>query len=434
MHNLALELSQLGHNVTGSDDEIYDPAYSRLKQACLLPDTMGWNSERIHRGIDVVILGMHALLDNPELKRAEELGLKVVSFPRFVGDEVKASKRIVICGSHGKSTITGMIMHALRAHELSFDFLLGGLLEGFDTMVRLRNCSIFVAEGDEYLSSRADRISKMMHYKGNIVVITGIEWDHMNVFPTFDIYKNQFHDLVVQTNHLDGEVIAFANDEVLNDVLDDAQPLRLTKYQGLHQSEDGSIIYEGKEYGSSIFGQHNMANLNAALLVCQRLGITPNQFLTSMKDFHGVGKRLERISEDPIVYLDYAHAPSKVKATVEAVANRHKNRKVVGIYELHTYSSLNVDFLPHYKGSMAAVDHCIIFVDDHALMMKRMPQIPSELINQSFNHVHLEVVTSREELELRIARLKDSVEVFLFMSSGKFGGMNLEEVFEIHSK
>ena len=426
MHNLALELQAQGYEVSGSDDEIYDPAYSRLKKGGILPKNLGWHPSRITSDIDLVILGMHAHTDNIELAKAMDLGLKIQSFPEFVGESSQAAQKVVICGSHGKSTITAMIMHVLSSTDFHFDYLLGGMLSGFDRMVKLRGAPVIIIEGDEYLSSRIDPTPKMLHYHGDIVIITGIEWDHKNVFPTFETYKHQFEELINQTSRKNGKIFWYQKDLHLKDIVGQCDLIDHMGYQELEQNDDLEVFFENKTYSLQIFGNHNMANLNAARLACNQLGISNTIFFDTMKSFKGVGRRLELISKDPIMYLDYAHAPSKVKATTAAVRKRYSDHQILAIFELHTYSSLDAEFLPNYKETMDDVDTAIIFFDEHALKMKRLRMLEKNFVASCFSHQNIIVTKDVHSLQNLILENLSKHEITLFMSSGNFGGMNFE--------
>ncbi len=426
MHNLALELAAQGHTVSGSDDEIYDPARSRLDAAGLLPEE-GWNPDRITSDIDLIVLGMHAHLDNPELAKAKELHIDVVSFPEYVGRYSTSPTKVVIAGSHGKSTTTAMIMHALKTIGLDADYLLGGLLDGFDRMVRLSGAPVMVIEGDEYLSSRVDPQPKMLHYHGQIVVITGVEWDHKNVFPTEENYVSQFDHLISQCADEDTSIIWFGEDEHLQGLMKKRNDLSEQAYDQYHL-QDGQVTAGQKLYPLHIFGDHNMANLKAAALVCEKLGIQEADFLSAMSSFKGVGKRLELISRDPIVYLDYAHAPSKVRATVRAVRSAYTTKKILAIYELHTYSSLSEDFLPQYEGTLDEVDDAIVYFDHHALKMKRLPDLDNSKVQTGFANDKLRVISDQDELQSMLIDMKNNYDVILLMSSGTFGGLDLDKI------
>lgn len=425
MHNLAMELAVQGHIVSGSDDEIYDPAYSRLKNAGLLPSQVGWNSDQITREIDLVILGMHARQDNPELVRAKNLDLEIMSFPEFIGRFSKAQKRVVVAGSHGKSTTTAMIMHVLKKLNIKADYLLGGILPGIDRMVNLSGSDILVVEGDEYLSSRIDPTPKMLHYNGNIVVITGIEWDHMNVFPTYDDYTSQFANLIDSVNRSGGKIFWYKKDKQSEELINKSKSLRHLSYGALDQDENLNIKFQKAIYPVKIFGKHNMANLNAARQVCNELGIGDDDFFQAITDFVGVKRRLELVTQDPRIFLDYAHAPSKVKATVKAVKEQFPDDKILAIYELHTYSSLNKDFIPNYKHTLENADEAIIFIDEHALKMKRMPSLDPKLVRKSFDHKNITILSDRVDLKKHFDDAKSIFDTILLMSSGTFGGLKI---------
>ena len=433
MHNLALALHQNGHHVTGSDDEIYNPARDRLAAAGLLPAEFGWFPERITSGLNIVILGMHARADNPELARARELNLLVLSFPEFIFQHARNKTRLVVAGSHGKTTTTAMIMHVLRLSNRSFDYLVGAQLEGFDTMVRLSDAPVMVIEGDEYLSSAIDRRPKFLHYQPHIAIITGIAWDHINVFPTFEEYCHQFQ-LLVESIEPGGDVIYFEKDELLRQIVKDTTGnFQALPYSGLsYEVNRGKALV--KRPGNvpvvlEIFGDHNLANLHAALLACLQLGVSEEAFWKAAATFKGAAKRLQTIveTENYTAWLDFAHAPSKAKATVEAVHKLYPERHLTACLELHTFSSLNKNFLPHYAGSLEQADTACVFFSPHTLEMKKMPPIEPEEIHSSFQRDDLLVFTERADFE---AFLKKQTRVhanLLLMSSGTFGGMNVLE-------
>ncbi len=428
MHNLALELQGQGHEITGSDDEIYDPARSRLSAVGLLPDQMGWAPQRIDSNIDIIILGMHAQKDNPELLAAQDMGLSIMSFPEFIGETIKARSKIVVAGSHGKSTITAMIMHVLNYLQIESDYVLGGMLAGFKRMVSLSGASIAVIEGDEYLSSRVDSTSKMMHYHGDIVVISGIEWDHMNVFPTVENYIEQFEKLIEQTTREGGKVIWYEGDPYLGNLMREVSQGTGIAYDNLKVDDSGAVVWDGKQYPIAVFGDHNLANMNAARLACIEVGVNAGDFFAAIASFEGVGKRLELIFSEPVVYLDYAHAPSKVRATVHAVRSRHRQSKILAVYELHTYSSLNAQFLPHYEDTMSRSDQAVIYYDNHALAMKQMPALERNVVKEAFGE-GTHVYRDQSELKDYLMSVKSDYDVILMMSSGTFGGLDLDEIF-----
>lgn len=429
MHNLAMELQALGHEVTGSDDEIYNPAADRLKKSGLFPSALGWHADKVTPDIDIVILGMHAQLDNPELQRALELKLTIYSFPEYIADHIRDKTKIVITGSHGKTTTTSMIMHVMRKMNIDFDYLVGGLVEGFDRMVRLSSSSKYaVIEGDEYLSSRMDKRPKMLHYNADILITTGVAWDHMNVFPTYESYKEQFRQLFRQLS--DNDLLIYCNDDQdLSELVKESEYHNTKPYTTL--KNDGTQVYHnGKIYELSIFGSHNFANLNAARLACLQIGIHDDQFFSAIKDFKGAGNRLELICNNPLIYRDFAHAPSKVRATVSAIRERYPKASILAVTELHTYSSLNQEFIPHYRNTLEAADKAIVFYDPEAVRLKRLPELDRSDIRQSFNHKDLIAVNNTIELQSILSMLKKDFDIIVLMSSGKFGGMSISELIE----
>ncbi len=427
MHNLAMELQALGHQVTGSDDEIYEPALSRLNSVSLLPPRMGWDSSRISSDIDLIILGMHAQLDNPELIKAQELGLRIESFPEFIAKHIAPKKKIVVTGSHGKTTTTAMIMYALNKLGISFDYLVGGLIDGFDRMVKLSDdADIAVVEGDEYLSSRLDNRPKMLHYQGDVVITTGVSWDHMNVFPTYENYLSQFRSLYNSMN--DHSVIIYdKRDAELKRLVIEAPDVNKRAYEPLEVAGDG-IKYDEQEYAINVFGAHNRANLHAALIACQHINIEPTEFLNAISGFTGVDKRLSLVSNDPIIYRDFAHAPSKVKATVLAVRERYADSSILGVLELHTYSSLNKEFIPQYSGALDGADRALVFYDPQVVARKRLPPLSVEFIADCFNHPNLNVIDRVDGLKSILQDETGQHETYLLMSSGNFGNIKPVEV------
>ena len=386
MHNLALALHHNGFKVTGSDDEVYNPSRQRLADVGLLPDEMGWHPERIHDGIEAIIVGMHARADNPELKKAQELGLRIVSYPAFMYEQSKDKKRVVIGGSHGKTTTTAMILHVLNYWNVDADYLVGAQLEGFERMVRISDAPIIVIEGDEYLSSPLVREPKFHFYKPHIAILTGVAWDHINVFPTFENYVEQFEKFV--TTIEDGGFLAYyTKDEHLTKIAANAKrSIRKEAYDTYrYRIEEGvTIVNHGeKESRLKIFGDHNLQNMNAARLVCNELNLSDNQFFEAIATFTGAAKRLELLKETAtsIAYKDFAHAPSKLKATVHALKKRFPKRELIACFELHTFSSLNKVFLPQYKNAMEAADVAYVYFSEHTLEMKRLPMITKEEVN-----------------------------------------------------
>lgn len=427
MHNLALALKQNGHQVSGSDDEIYEPAAGRLKAAGLYPDQSGWNPENIHSDLDLVILGMHARKDNPELLRALELGLKIQSFPEYFAECSGNKTRIVVGGSHGKTSTTAMIMHVLKDQGLDFDYLVGAQLEGFDTMVRISNALIVVIEGDEYLSSAIDLKSKFLWYKPHLAIITGIAWDHVNVFPTFDSYLNTFKAFAGSI--VSGGKLFMFEEDPHQKAIGESCTGQFISYGSIASETKGEqvILKLGKnDTPLQVFGAHNLQNMQAAWLICKELGISENDFAQSIFGFKGAAKRLECIlkSEDLLVFRDFAHAPSKVKATVKAVRTQFPERKMIAVFELHTYSSLRADFLPGYFGSLDGADVALVYYDPHVFEMKRMPLVDPEEVQRNFGE-NVRIIHDPQTLRNQIEASINGKSVILLMSSGTFGGMSL---------
>lgn len=436
MHNLALALLQKGYNVTGSDDEIYDPAKSRLEKAGILPKKIGWNTDNIHEDLDAVILGMHARKDNPELKKAQDLGLKVYSFPEYVFEQTKNKQRIVIAGSHGKTSITSIILHVLKYYDRNFDYLVGAQIEGFDLMVKLtEDAPIIILEGDEYLSSALEMKSKFLFYHPHITLISGIAWDHFNVFPVFENYVKAFEQLA------DGMPKASTllwdeTDDIANiigkQVRTDVNPAPYSAHP--YEVNDGKISLKTKQ-GSiplKIFGEHNMKNLQGAKIILEKIAITEEMFYEAIQTFSGAAKRLEKLGENKntIIYRDFAHAPSKVGATTTAGKELYPERKLVACYELHTYSSLNKEFLPHYTEKLNAADNAVVFYSPHTVEMKKMPAISPEEIKAAFGREDLQIFTTAEELEAYLKAQNWYQSNLLLMSSGTFGGTDLPKLSE----
>ncbi|HYW94595.1 MAG TPA: Mur ligase family protein [Bacteroidales bacterium] len=432
MHNLAIALHKKGYQVTGSDDEIFEPSKSRLDKYGLLPPEWGWHPEKLDKSVDAVILGMHAREDNPELKQARKLGLKIYSFPEYLYEQTKKKKRVVIAGSHGKTTITSMIMHVLRDNGVSFDYMVGSQLEGFDTMVNLEETNrIAVFEGDEYLSSPLDKRPKFMHYKADIALISGIAWDHMNVFPEYKTYLEQF-TLLTRNMDKDGTLVYNEADEETRKIANAAPGgIHRIPYQAVNYrvSNDRLIVYDdGEKTTLNIFGKHNMENLAGAMKIGGLLGVNKQDFLSSMKTFKGAKKRQELLSDNgkTKVYLDFAHAPSKVKATVEAFKEMFPDKKLTACLEIHTYSSLNKNFLPQYKGSLDKADEAALFYNPEVVAHKKMEALSAEVIRECFALPRLKVFDNREELEEYLGGKSSVGGVLLLMSSGNFSGMDFE--------
>lgn len=434
MHNLALALHHKGYKVTGSDDTIFEPSKSRLSKHNLLPETFGWFPERITNSLDAVILGMHAKADNPELLKAKELGLKIYSYPEFLYEQSKQKTRVVIGGSHGKTTITAMILHVMNYHDKEVDYMVGAQLEGFDTMVHLTEENDFIVlEGDEYLSSPIDRRPKFHLYKPNIALLSGIAWDHINVFPTFENYVEQFK-IFADSMSRGGILVYNEEDSTVKQVAEEATaPTRKHAYTtAAYSVENGKTLLETPEgpMPIEIFGAHNLNNLAGAKWICQHMGVDEDEFYEAISTFKGASKRLEKITENnnAVVYKDYAHSPSKVSATTKAVKNQYPDRKLVACLELHTYSSLNAEFLDQYEGALDAADKAIVFYSPDAVQIKQLDEVKAEQINEAFKRDDLVIFTNPADFKtyLYTQDFKDSV--LLLMSSGNYGGLDFNEL------
>jgi len=433
MHNLAIALSRKGYKVTGSDDEIFEPSKTRLAKQGILPENIGWNVDLIHWELDAVILGMHAREDNPELQKAKELNIPVFSYPEYLYEQSKNKIRVVIGGSHGKTTITSMLLHAINKIGLNVDYMVGAQLEGYDCMVKLsEEAEIMILEGDEYLSSPIDRRPKFHLYKPNIAIISGIAWDHINVFPTFEHYVEQF-EIFCQIIEPNGTLVYNLEDlEVLK--LGEKFSARINtvpyKTPDFEPTETGTILhYEGKDYPLSIFGPHNLQNLMGALRLGEAIGIQPENFLNAMQDFKGAGKRLQKVAEKDnfVMFKDFAHSPSKLMATTNAVKHQYQSRKVIACMELHTFSSLKREFLPHYKNSMAKADVALVYFNPEVVKHKKLEPITNEQVLEGFGGNV--VVTNKTSEVLEFIKQQDlSNSVLLMMSSGTFDGINYEEL------
>lgn len=434
MHNLALALSQNGYQVSGSDDEIFEPSRTRLEQAGILPESIGWFPEKINDQLDAIILGMHARKDNPELLKAQELGLKVYSYPEFIYEHSKDKQRIVICGSHGKTTITSMILHVLSYYKRNFDYLVGAQLEGFKTMAKLTDdAPIIIIEGDEYLSSPIDLTPKFLHYKHHIALISGISWDHINVFPTFEGYVRQFEHLA-DASPKGGSLIFNEDDDLVTVVCrkerDDVQQIEYKTPK--HEIKNG-VTYLTKEDPAipvQIFGKHNLNNLNGARAVCLKIGITNSMFNAAIKSFKGASNRLEVLEKNDkvTVFKDFAHAPSKLKATTSAVKEQFPDKEVVAVLELHTFSSLNKNFLPQYKDCFEKADVPMVYYNPKTIEHKKLEAISPEDIAQAFNNKNLKVYTNSDELKTELLGKNWNNKVLLLMTSGNFDGISLKEL------
>ncbi len=436
MHNLALALHNKGYHVTGSDDEIFDPSKSRLATKGLLPEKYGWFPAKISTDIEAIILGMHAKADNPELLKAKELGLKIYSYPEFLYEQSKNKTRVVIGGSHGKTTITSMILHVMHYHSRDVDYMVGAQLEGFDTMVKLTEKNDFIVlEGDEYLSSPIDRRPKFHLYKPNIALLSGIAWDHINVFPTYENYVEQFEIFLTEMTN-GGTIIYNQEDpEVKRVVENSTATIKKVAYQTPEYTvEDGTTLLETPEgpMPIEVFGKHNLNNLEGARWVCQLMGIDAEDFYEAIATFSGASKRLEKIAETEtaIAYKDFAHSPSKVKATTEALKNQYPDRKLIACLELHTYSSLNPEFLTEYQGALDAADMAVVFYSPHAVMIKGLEEIKVTQITDAFQREDLMVFTNPADFKTFLYTQDFKNTSLLLMSSGDYGGLDFDMVNE----
>lgn len=432
MHNLAIALQQTGHHISGSDDEIFEPSKGRLKSFGLLPNEMGWFPEKINHELDAIILGMHAKADNPELMEAQKTGIPVLSYPEFLAQHAAKKQRVVIGGSHGKTTITSMVMHVLKHAEKDFDYLVGSKIKNFDVMVRLTNqAPTMIFEGDEYLSSPIDLRPKFHWYKPHIALLTGIAWDHMNVFPTFENYLEQF-SIFMDGIEPEGVLIFNQNDPYIVNLVKTHPDLRSIGYNiHPHIVKKGItwLITPKGEIQISLFGQHNMQNLQGALLVCREMGITDEQFYEAIAHFEGAANRLEKVIETPHLtyFRDFAHAPSKLKATVEAVRQQFPEKKLVTCFELHTYSSLNQSFLKGYVNALNPADQACVYFNPHALQLKRLPMLQKEQVKEAFGNPQLQVFNDSNDMRQWVSHQIDDNTVVLMMSSGDFDGINHQE-------
>lgn len=435
MHNLAIALKLKNqYIITGSDDEIFEPSKSRLAKHDLLPSKMGWYADNITEDIEAIILGMHARADNPELLRAKELNLKIYSYPEYLYEQSKDKTRLVIGGSHGKTSITAMILHVLQSNKINIDYMVGAQLSGFDTMVKItQDSKVMILEGDEYLSSPIDRRPKFHLYKGHIAILSGIAWDHINVFPTFENYVEQF-SIFIETLEPNATLIYCEKDEVLKHLVENHKrtDIRRIPYAS-HQNEtvDGVsyLIDEGQKYELLIFGDHNMQNLNAALHACMSLGLSKNDFYSAIKSFKGAAKRLELIASNNTsrVYKDFAHSPSKLKATINAVRSQFKNKKLIACMELHTFSSLNKEFLNEYEHSMDVADQAIVYFNPHTIEHKKLASISEDQVKQAFKRDDLLIFTSSSDLQAHLKSLNYSDSNLLLMSSGNYDGIDVDK-------
>jgi UDP-N-acetylmuramate: L-alanyl-gamma-D-glutamyl-meso-diaminopimelate ligase len=431
MHQLAIALKRKNYEITGSDDEIFEPASSNLKKEGLLPAVTGWFPDKVEASLDAVILGMHAKDDNPELLAAKQLGIKIFSFPEYIFHESMQKTRVAIGGSHGKTSTTAMVMHVLRSANREFDYLVGARLDGFDQSVRITDAPVIICEADEYPASITDKRPKFHFLFPHIAVITGIAWDHINVFPTFEFYLEQFEIFISKIEP--GGVLIYNNSDKVLEKLVEQTTRKDIRYQPYHLPtyfiENGktAVMIDHVKTNLSIFGNHNLLNLQAAFFVCQELGVTPTVFSKAIEDFRGAAKRLEVLAsnENCNIYRDFAHAPSKVKASIQAVKQQYPERKLLAILELHTYSSLNEKFMQEYNGAMDDADVAVVFYSGHALELKRMPPLSENVVKEGFAKKNLIVFTKKEQLEDWLSHHSYADSNLLFMSSGDYDGIDL---------
>ncbi len=432
MHNLAIALHNKGYRVTGSDDTIFNPSKSRLEAKGLLPENFGWFPEKITSDLDAIVLGMHAKADNPELLKAQEMDLKIYSYPEFLYEQSKYKTRVVIGGSHGKTTITSMILHVMHYHGRDVDYMVGAQLEGFDVMVKLTDDNDFIVlEGDEYLSSPIDRRPKFHLYQPNIALLSGIAWDHINVFPTFENYVEQFKIFVDSITN-GGSISYNIEDDAVKTLVEASEnAIRKFPYETPEYTvDDGETLLETPEgtMPIEIFGKHNLNNLAGAKWICQHMGIDEDDFYESISTFKGASKRLEKIAEGEhsVAYKDFAHSPSKVKATTNAVKEQYKNRTIVACLELHTYSSLNAEFLKEYKGALDAADVAVVFYSPHAVEIKKLEAVTHEQIAMAFERDDLIIYTNPTDFKNYLFTQDFNNKALLLMSSGDYGGLDFE--------
>lgn len=434
MHNLALALHNKGYQVSGSDDTIFEPSKSRLEAKGLLPESFGWFPEKITSNLDAIVLGMHAKADNPELLKAQDLGLKIYSYPEFLYQQAKNKTRVVIGGSHGKTTITSMILHVMHYHNRDVDYMVGAQLEGFDVMVKLTEENDFmVLEGDEYLSSPIDRRPKFHLYKPNIALLSGIAWDHINVFPTYEGYVEQFRIFIdsivrggsITYNEEDPEVarVVEASENTIRKLPYHTPEYTVENGQTLLETPEGPLPIE-------VFGKHNLNNLAGAKWICQHMGIDEDDFYEAIATFKGASKRLEKIAESKhsVAYKDFAHSPSKVEATTKAVKEQYQDRTLVACLELHTYSSLNAEFLKEYKGALDAADVAVVFYSPHAVEIKKLEKVTHEQIAKAFERDDLIIYTNPDDFKNFLFSQDFNNKALLLMSSGNYGGLDFDEV------
>ena len=434
MHNLAIDLHNRGFKITGSDDEIYEPSRTLLAEKGILPVEMGWFPEKITTDLSCIILGMHARVDNPELAKAQELGIKIYSYPEFIYSQSLHKQRVVIAGSHGKTSITSIILHVLKFHNRKFDYMVGARIEGFETMAKLSDAPVIVIEGDEYLSSPIDRQPKFLHYHPHVMLMSGIAWDHVNVYPNFNDYVHQF-ELLANDLPKAGSFIYDETDELVNKIGSvERLGIKRFPYKALpNRIKDGKtflILPNKQELEISIFGEHNVKNLNGARLVLAQIGIDDDEFYAAIPSFKGAAKRLELVgkNDNTVIYKDFAHAPSKVEATTKAVKAQFPDRQLVACLELHTFSSLNKDFLGEYANKLNAADVPVVYFSPKTLEHKKLPAITPEDIKVHFNNPNLNVFTDNDSLKDFLLAQRWRSSNLLMMSSGTFNGLDFNEL------
>lgn len=437
MHSLALAMHRLGHRVTGSDDAIFDPSKTKLEQANLLPDTLGWHPEKLNNEIDVVLLGMHAKADNPELIMAQALGLKIQSYPEFLASMCKEKSTVVVAGSHGKTTITAMVLHVLNYHGVSTDFMIGAPVPAVTETLSISDENDFILlEGDEYLSSAIDSQPKFLWYKPEIALISGIAWDHVNVFPTFEDYISQFEKFIYSI--VEGGVLFYnEEDKELKSLVENcSHPVKKIPYGTPEHTVDNGITYLNTSEGSlplSVFGTHNLMNLAGARWISQLMGVDVSDFYEAIPSFTGAAKRMERLAKGKtaILFKDFAHAPSKVSASAKAVKSQFSRHKIKVCLELHTYSSLDATFIKQYKDSLTAADEAIVFYDPEALKIKNRAPIDPDAIKKAFNHSSIEVITEAKVLQKELFEQEYVNYLLVMMSSGNFGDLDWEKLKQV---
>lgn len=432
MHNLAIVLSRKGNQVTGSDDKIIDPAKTNLEKEGILPSRTGFYADNINPGIDAVILGMHARDDNPELLEAQKLGIRIYSFPEYLYEVSKTKQRVVIAGSHGKTSITSMVMHVLKENEFKFDYLVGAKVKGFDTSVKItEDAPIIILEGDEYLASAIDREPKFMFYKPNVALISGVAWDHINVFPDYDDYVEQFKKFAYSIEPW-GFLTWFEDDEELKRIFHSFDAKVRTRAYNTHDHLiRGNTTYLRTSFGEipvKIFGEHNLQNISGAKNICNELGVFDEDFYKAIQSFEGAANRMQFVAKnnDTVIYKDFAHSPSKLRATVNAMSRQFKGDKLVAVMELHTFSSLNRDFLEQYAGTMNEADVPVVFYDRETFKHKQMPLLEESFVKDAFKNERLNIFTDKESLHQFLLNQKWGRKNLLLMSSGNFGGLDID--------